>query len=84
MVGGSDYESSLHHPATKTDDGIQVNFPDGLHVSRSEAQKDGEESVETELDAQVQVVAQAVAKNADVCHEALDAKDMGYVDSGFD
>lgn len=73
MVGGSDHESSLHHPATKTKDGIEVKFPDGLRVSRSEAQEDGEESVETELDAQVQVVAQAVAKNADLCHDALDA-----------
>ena len=31
-----------------------------------------------ETDAQVQVVAQAVANNANVCHGALDSKDMGY------
>lgn len=63
---------------------MKAVFTIQLQVSRSEAQEDGEESVETELDAQVQVVAQAVAKNADVFHDALDAKDMGYVDSGFD
>lgn len=63
---------------------MKAVFTIQLQVSRSEAQEDGEESVETELDAQVQVVAKAVAKNADVCHDALDAKDMGYVDSGCD
>ena len=36
-----------------------------------------------ETDAQLQVVPQAVAKNADV-HDALDAKDMGFVESGVD
>lgn len=40
--------------------------------------------METELDAQVQVVAQAVASNADLCHDALDAMDMGDVESGVD
>jgi len=84
MVGGSDHEGSLHHPAPKTDIGIQVEFPDDLQASRTEAQEDGEVSVETELDAQVQVVAQAVASNADLCHDALDAMDMGEVESGVD
>ena len=83
MVGGSDYDGRLHHPATKTDIGIQVEFPDDLQASRS-AQEDSEVSVETELDAQVQVVAQAVASNADLCHDALDAMDMGDVESGVD
>lgn len=84
MVGGSDHEGSLHHPATKTDIGIQVEFPDALQASRTEAQEDGEITVETELDAQVQVVVQAVASNADLCHDALDAMDMGDVESGVD
>ena len=84
MFGGSDHEGSLHHQATKTGVGIHVEFPDYLHISRSEAQEDGEESMETELDAQVQVVAQAVARNADLCHDALDAMDMADVESGVD
>lgn len=37
-----------------------------------------------ETNAQLQVVPLAVAKNADVCHDALDAKDMGFVESGVD
>ena len=37
-----------------------------------------------ETDAQVQVAAQAVANNVDVCHGAPDAKDMGYVESVVD
>ena len=84
MVGGSDYDGRLHHPATKTDIGIQVEFPDDLQASRTEAQEDGEVTVETELDAQVQVVAQAVASNADLCHDTLDAMDMGDVEFGID
>ena len=40
--------------------------------------------METELEAQVQVVAQAVASNADLCHDTLDAMDMGDVESGID
>ena len=83
MVGGSDHEGSLYHPATKTDIGVQVEFPDDLHASRS-AQEDNEVSAETELDANVQVVAQAVASNTDLCHDALDAMDMGDVESGVD
>ena len=47
MVGGSDHEGSLHHPVTKTDIRIQVEFPDDLQVSRAEAQEDGEVTVET-------------------------------------
>ena len=84
MVGGSDHEGSLHHPDAKTDIGIQVGFPDDLQASRNEAQEDGEVSVETELDVQVQVVAQAVASNPDLCHNALDAMDMENVESGVD
>ena len=84
MVGGSDHDGSLHRPATKTDIGIQVEFPDALQASRTGAQEDGEVTVETELDAQVQVVAQAVASNADLSHDALDAMDMGDVESGID
>ena len=84
MVGESDHEGSLHHPATKTDIGKQVEFPDDLQASRNEAQEDGEVSVETELDVQVQVVAEAVASNADLCHNTLDAMDMGDVESGVD
>ena len=38
--------------------------------------------METELDVQVQVVAQAVASNTDFSHNALDATDMGDVESG--
>lgn len=83
MVGGSDHEGSLYHPATKTEIGVQVEFPDDLQASRS-AQEDNEVSVETELDANVQVVAQAVASNTDLCHDALDAMDMGDVESGVD
>ena len=78
MVGGSDYDGRLHHPATKTDIGIQVEFPDDLQASRTEAQEDGEVTVETELDAQ------AVASNADLCHDTLDAMDMGDVEFGID
>ena len=55
-----------------------MRFPDDLQASRNEAQV----SVETELDLQVQVAAQAVASNADLCHNALDAMDMGDVESG--
>ena len=84
MVGGSDYDGRLHHPATKTDTGIQVEFPDDLQASRTEAQEDGEVTVEPELDAQVQVVAQAVASNADLCHDTLDAMDMEDVEFGID
>lgn len=40
--------------------------------------------METELDANVQVGAQAVASNTDLCHDALDAMDMGDVESGVD
>ena len=40
--------------------------------------------METELDSQVQVVAEAVASNADLCHDALDAMDMKDVESGGD
>ena len=40
--------------------------------------------METELDAHVQVVAQAVPSNADLCHDALAAMDMGDVESGVD
>ncbi|CAH3146205.1 unnamed protein product, partial [Porites lobata] len=61
-----------------------VEFPDDLQASRTEAQEDGEVTVETELDAQVQVVAQAVASNADLCHDTLDAMDMGDVEFGID
>lgn len=68
---------------TKTDIGVQVEFPDDLQASRS-AQEDSEVSVETKLDAQVQVVAQAVASNADLCHDTLDVMDMGDVESGVD
>ena len=77
MVGGSDHEGSLYHPATKTEIGVQVEFPDYLQPSRS-AQEDNKVSVD------VQVVAQAVASNADLCHDALDAMDMGDVESGVD
>ena len=61
-----------------------MEFPDDLQPSRTEAQEDGEVTVETELDAQVQVVAQAVASNADLSHDALDAMDMGDIESGID
>ena len=61
-----------------------MEFPDDLQASRTEAQEDGEVTVETELDAQVQVVAQAVASNADLCHDTLDAMDMEDVEFGID
>lgn len=83
MVGGSDHEGSLYHSVTKTDIGVQVEFPDDLQASRS-AQEDSEVSVETKLDAQVQVVAQAVASNADLCHDTLDVMDMRDVGSGVE
>ena len=35
MVGLSDHDGSLHHPATKTDIGIQVEIPDDLQASRT-------------------------------------------------
>ena len=84
VVGGSDHEGSLHHPATKTDIGIQVEFPDDFQASRTEAQEDSGVAVETGLDGQVQVVAQEVASNSDLCHDALDAMDMVDVESGVD
>ena len=43
-----------------------------------------EVSVEAELDHHVQVAAQPVASEADLCHDALDAMDMGDVESGVD
>ena len=78
-VGGSDHEGSLYHRPTKADIGIQVQFP-----AQADEAQDDEVSVETELDSQVQVVAEAVASNADLCHDALDAMGMKDVESGGD
>ena len=82
MVGGSDHEASLYHPAAKVDIGVQVELQDALPASQ--AGEDNEVSVEAELDHHVQVAAQPVASEADVCHDALDAMDMGDVESGVD
>ena len=40
--------------------------------------------MEAELDCHVQVAAQPVASEADLCHDALDAMDMEDVESGVD
>ncbi|PFX26967.1 hypothetical protein AWC38_SpisGene8365 [Stylophora pistillata] len=53
MDGRSDHEGSLLYPATKADNGIQVEFPDDPQVAGTEAQEVGEVPAETELDAQV-------------------------------
>ena len=47
MVGGSDHEASLYHPAAKVDIGVQVELQDALPAS--EAREDNEVSVEAEL-----------------------------------
>ena len=70
MFGGSDHEASLYHPATKVDIGVQVETQDALPAS--EGEEDNEVSVE------------AVASEADLCHDALDAMDTGDVESGVD
>ena len=82
MVGGSDHEASVYHPAAKVDIGVQVETQDALPAS--EGEEDSEASVEAELDLHVQVAAQPVASEADLCHDALDAMDMGDVESGVD
>lgn len=82
MVGRSDHEASLYHPAAKVDIGVQVELQDALPASQ--AGEDNEVSVEAELDHHVQVAAQPVASEADLCHDALDAMDMGDVESGVD
>ena len=82
MVGGSDQEASLYHPAAKVDIGVQVELQDALPASQ--AGEDNEVSVEAVLDHHVQVAAQPVASEADLCHDALDAMDMGDVESGVD
>ena len=81
-VGGSDHEGSLYHPVAKVDIGVQVEPADDLPTS--EAMQDSEVFVESELDRHVQVAAQPVASEADLCHDALDAMDMGDVESGVD
>ena len=78
MVGGSDHETSLYHPAAMVDIVVQDALP------ASEAGEDNEVSVEAELDHHVQIAAQSVASEADLCHDALDAMDMGDVESGVD
>ena len=40
--------------------------------------------MESKLDRHVQVAPQPVASDADLCHDALDAMDMGDVESGID
>ena len=82
MVGGSDHKASLYHPAAKVDIGVQVETQDALPAS--EGKEDNEVSVEAELDLHVQVAAKPVASEADLCHDALDAMDMGEVKSGVD
>jgi len=64
------------------DIGIQVESADDLQASG--AQDNSEVSLETELDRHVQVEAQSVLSSADLCHDALDAMDMGDVESGVD
>lgn len=64
MVGGSDYEASLQHPAAKVDIGVQVEIQDALPASK--AGEDNEESAEAELDCHVQVAAQPVASEVDL------------------
>ena len=80
MVGASDHEASLYHPAAKVDIGVQVELQDAL--PDSEAGEDNEESVEAELDHHVQIAAQPVASEADLRHDKLDAMDMGDVEYG--
>ena len=46
--------------------------------------EDSEVFVESELDRHLQVAAQPVASDADLCHDALDDMDMGDVESGID
>lgn len=74
------------HPAAKIDIVIQVDF--ASEHQASEAQDNSEISSVSELDRHVQVEAQPVPIDFDVCHEALDAMDMGdvefCVDSDFD
>ena len=82
MAGGSDHEASLYHPAAKVDIGVQAELQEALPASQ--AGEDNEVSVEAELDHHVQVAAQPVASEADLCRDALDAMDMGDVESGVD
>jgi len=79
MVGGSNNEASLYHPATKVSIGIRVEIEDALWASHTG--KDEKVSVMAEFDRHIQVVAQPVSSEADLRHDVLD---MGDVKSGVD
>lgn len=79
MVGRSNNEASLYHPAAKVSIGIQVDIEDALWASHTG--KDKKVSVMAEFDRHVQVVAQPFSSEADLHHDVLD---MGDVKSGVD
>lgn len=77
MVGGSNNEASLYHPAAKVSIGIQVEIEDALWAPHTG--KDEKVSVMAWFDRHVQVVAQPVSSEADLRHDVLN---MGDVKSG--